>query len=121
MIEDYESCGECGYDHAYEYEEAHKWNIKMINAQGKLNPGDLLSDLIGKEQVYIYRWVPDYADPLIRPGDYVLLDPDEGRHYGCKRPKLLTARVSSTILEYRQNDEYQYLGLTVRRAHVDER
>lgn len=23
---DYEPCGECGYDHGYEYEEAHKWH-----------------------------------------------------------------------------------------------
>lgn len=23
---DYEACGECGYDHAYEQEEAHAWH-----------------------------------------------------------------------------------------------
>ena len=25
-IPDYEPCGDCGYDHGYEYEEAHKWH-----------------------------------------------------------------------------------------------
>ena len=118
-MDDFESCGECGYDHSYEPEEAHKWHINMIIAQGKLSPGDLLSDLIGNQQVYIYRWVPDYVDPFIRPGDYVLLDPEEGQHYGGRRAKRLTARVSSSLLEYRQNDEYQYRGLTSRRAYVD--
>lgn len=23
---DYEACGECGYDHEYEYTEAHRWH-----------------------------------------------------------------------------------------------
>lgn len=23
---DYEVCGECGYDHGYDYEEAYKWH-----------------------------------------------------------------------------------------------
>jgi len=26
---DYESCGECGYDHSYEYEEAHTIHMKI--------------------------------------------------------------------------------------------
>jgi len=26
--EDYEPCGECGYDHEYEYEEAYKWHVE---------------------------------------------------------------------------------------------
>lgn len=24
---DYEPCGDCGFDHAYEYEEAHGWHV----------------------------------------------------------------------------------------------
>lgn len=89
-----------------------------IRAQGKLGPGELLSDLIGTESVYVYRWVPDYADDVIRPGDYILLDPDEGRHYGGRNGKRLTARVSSTLLEYQQGDEYIYIGERARRAGV---
>lgn len=27
LPEDYEPCGYCGYDHAYEYEEAYLWHI----------------------------------------------------------------------------------------------
>jgi hypothetical protein len=26
LPEDYEPCGECGFDHGYEYEEALKWH-----------------------------------------------------------------------------------------------
>lgn len=26
---DYESCGDCGYDHSYEYEEAYKVHMKL--------------------------------------------------------------------------------------------
>lgn len=26
--DDYESCGDCGYDHDYEYEQAHSWHTK---------------------------------------------------------------------------------------------
>lgn len=25
---DYEACGECGFDHDYEYEQAHKWHTE---------------------------------------------------------------------------------------------
>ena len=87
-----------------------------VSAIGKLNPGDLLSDLIGDVYVYVYRWVPDYADNVIRPKDYVLLDPKEGQHYGGKRAKRLTARISSKFLEYRQGDEYHYVGGRPKRA-----
>ena len=24
--EDYEACGECGFDHSYEWQEAHNWH-----------------------------------------------------------------------------------------------
>lgn len=27
MPKDYEACGECGYDHEYECEEAHAWHL----------------------------------------------------------------------------------------------
>lgn len=27
MCKDYEPCGDCGYDHAYETEEARQWHI----------------------------------------------------------------------------------------------
>lgn len=89
-----------------------------MSAVGKLGPGELLSDLIGKENVYVYRWVPDYAEESIRLGDYVLLDPDEGRHYGGRNGKRLTARVSASLLEYRQGDEFIYKGERSRRAAV---
>lgn len=90
----------------------------MIDARGELAFGDRLSELIGERMVYIYRWVPSYAESSIRSGDYVLLDPDEGRHYGGRNAKRLTARVSSRVLEYRQGNEYLYRG-ELRRAHVD--
>lgn len=25
---DYETCGQCGFDHSYEYREAHEWHMK---------------------------------------------------------------------------------------------
>jgi hypothetical protein len=28
LPEDYEPCGDCGYDHDYEYEQAHSWHTK---------------------------------------------------------------------------------------------
>jgi hypothetical protein len=37
------------------------------SAVGKLGSGERLSDLIGREMTYVYRWVPDYAAALIRP------------------------------------------------------
>jgi hypothetical protein len=92
--------------------------MKEMSAQGKLGPGELLSDLVGNKNVYVYRWVPDYADDAIRPGDYVLLDPDEGRHYGGRNGKRLTARVSASLLEYQQGDEFIFVGERVRRAAV---
>lgn len=91
----------------------------MIDARGQLAFGEFLSDLIGGQMVYVYRWVPDYAPASIRPGDYVLLDPDEGRHYGGRNAKRLTARVSAELLEYRQGNEYLYRGDVPRRARVD--
>lgn len=87
-----------------------------LRAQGRLGPGDRLSGLMGDVAVYVYRWVPDYADDVIRPGDHVLLDPEEGRHYGGPRGKRLTARVLARLLEYRQGDEYVYAGAGPRRA-----
>lgn len=83
---------------------------------GALAAGELLSKLIGKVSVYVYRWVPDYADSVIRPGDHVLLDPDEGQHYGGKRGRRLTALVPARDLEYRQGDEYAYRGAARRAA-----
>ena len=62
--------------------------------------------------------INDIADDTIRPGDYVLLDPDEGRHYGGRNAKRLTARVSASLLEYRQGDEFIFVGDRVRRAAV---
>ena len=77
----------------------------------RLGPGERLSELIGDVRVSIYRWVRrDYADLLIRPGDYVLLEPDAGRHYGGGAPVCLTAFVKASELEYRQGDEYLYRG-----------
>jgi hypothetical protein len=32
LPDDYESCGECGFDHDYEYEEAYTWHL--ANAEG---------------------------------------------------------------------------------------
>lgn len=92
--------------------------MAKISAVGKLAAGELLSDLIGLEHVYVYRWVPDYAADEIRLGDYVLLEPEEGRHYGGPRGKLLTARVSAKLLEYRQGDEYKFVGERPRRAYA---
>lgn len=40
---DYESCSECGFDHQYEYEAAHKWHKEHprfyygLNSQQELN------------------------------------------------------------------------------------
>ncbi len=93
-------------------------NYVIATYQGKLGPGDLLSSFVGKKTVYVYRWVPDYADPVIRPGDYVLLDPNEGRHYGGRKGKRLTARVSTNMLEYRQGDEFIFVGPSPRRAAI---
>lgn len=78
-----------------------------------------MSTLLGEERVYAYRWVPDYADPVIRPGDYVLLDSESGRHYGGPRGKRLTARVPARALAYRQGDEFIYVGEQPKRAAVD--
>ena len=89
----------------------------MISAVGKLGPGERLSDLIGPEAVYVYRWVPDYAGTEIRPGDYVLLDPEEGRHYGGPHGKRLIARVPAKLLEYRQGNEYKFVGERPKRAY----
>jgi len=83
-----------------------------------LATGQMLSDKL-PGRIYVYRWVPDYADPTIRPGDYVLLDPEEGRHYGGKKGKRLTARVDTRLLEYRQNDEFVFRGDSPKRAYVD--
>ena len=88
------------------------------SAVGKLAVGDRLSSMIGEEMVYAYRWVPDYADDSVRPGDYVLLDPESGRPYGGPRGKRLTVRVPSGLLEYRQGDEYVYRGDVPKRAHA---
>ena len=92
--------------------------MRHRSAVGKLAFGERLADLIGQEYVYVYRWVPDYADNVIRPGDYVLLDPDEGRHYGGPNGKRLTARVLSNLLEYRQGDEFLFVGDQSKRAHA---
>ncbi len=90
---------------------------KRFSVQGVLGPGDRLSDLLGDERVAIYRWVPSYADNQIRNGDHVLLEPEEGRHYGGKRGKMLTAFVKASELEYRQGDEYLFRGIRPR-GHV---
>ena len=92
--------------------------VAKISTVGKLAAGDRLSDLVGSEPVYVYRWVPDYAADEIRPGDYVLLDPEEGRHYGGPRGKLLIARVPTTLLEYQQGDEYKFRGERPKRAYA---
>lgn len=84
--------------------------VTIPTAVGTLAPGDLLSALIGDQNVYAHRWVPDYADPIVRPGDYVLLDPEEGRHYGGRNAKRLTIRVPANLLEYRQGEEYVFRG-----------
>lgn len=92
--------------------------MAKINAVGKLAVGDRLSDLIGQENVYVYRWAPDYAGDEIRPGDYVLLDPEEGRHYGGPRGKQLIARVPAALLEYQQGNEYKFRGERAKRAYA---
>jgi hypothetical protein len=79
---------------------------EAFTAVGKLDPGERLSVLLGDVRVAVYRWVPDYAENFIRDGDYVLLDPEEGRHYGGPRGKMLTAYVRAADLEYRQGDEF---------------
>jgi hypothetical protein len=28
ITDDYESCGDCEYDHSYEYEQAYQWYLK---------------------------------------------------------------------------------------------
>lgn len=28
LPDDYEECGDCGFDHSYEYPHAHKWHIE---------------------------------------------------------------------------------------------
>jgi hypothetical protein len=77
---------------------------------GRLGPGERLSILpeYSGKTVRIYRWVPDYAADCIRQGDYTLLDPEEGRHYGGRKPKRLSAVVPADELEYRQGDEFKW-------------
>jgi len=77
-------------------------------ADGRLDPGQHLADLpeFKGARVFAYRWVPDYAADTLRPGDYLLLDPEEGRHYGGTRGKRLKAFLPASELEYRQNDEF---------------
>jgi hypothetical protein len=100
----------------YSYDR-RRWATKAPNYEGQLGVGDLLSTILGNERVYVYRWVPDWAGDELRNGDYVLLDPDEGRHYGGPRGHRLTARVSAAELEYQQGNEFKYRGRT-RRVHV---
>jgi uncharacterized membrane protein YgaE (UPF0421/DUF939 family) len=47
---DYEPCGECNFDHSYEYEEAHKWHkehSELESAEKDLK--ELMHDLNPKE------------------------------------------------------------------------
>lgn len=37
MPSDYEQCGECGFDHSYEYPEASKWHKEHDKEQGKFS------------------------------------------------------------------------------------
>jgi len=30
LPDDYEACAECGFDHAYEYEEAYRWHSENL-------------------------------------------------------------------------------------------
>lgn len=93
-------------------------SVAKINAVGKLAVGDRLSDLIGQDNVYVYRWVPNYAGDEVRPGDYVLLDPEEGQHYGGPNGKRLIARVPAALLEYQQGNEYKFRGERSKRAYA---
>lgn len=33
LPEDFETCGECGYDHEYEYEHAHRAHVAMLEGE----------------------------------------------------------------------------------------
>lgn len=48
----------------------------------------------------------------------MLLDPEEGRHYGGSRGKQLVVRVPAKLLEYRQGDEYKFVGERSKRAYA---
>lgn len=76
---------------------------------GELDPGETLDRLVGNRWIWIYRWIPSYADLDLRPGDYVLLHPTEGKHYGGRNAKRITKRVRAKELEHRQGGEYKWV------------
>lgn len=77
--------------------------------------GDPVSEAISGP-VVVFRGVPSWADPRIRPGDLVTTDPDSAWAYAMRRGRLLAAEIDARNLVYYQRTggreiEMQYVGV----------
>ena len=67
--DDYESCGDCGFDHGYEYEQAYKWHMD--------NPGSYFNSGVippNENELYVEEEDADLEnDPL---ADYGVMSPE---------------------------------------------
>jgi hypothetical protein len=84
-----------------------------IRAAG-LEYGEPVSDAVSG-QVLVFRGIPAWAEPRIRPGDLVTTDPDSAWAYAMRRGRLLSAEIDARELVYYQKAsptelELQYTG-----------
>lgn len=99
-----------------------------VAAHGKIRAADLtygdpISDAVAG-RVLVFRGVPSWADPRIRPGDLVTTDPDSAWAYAMHRGRLLAAEIDAKDLVYYQRTagreiEMQYVGMAPVGGQID--
>jgi len=88
-----------------------------------LTYGDPVSDAV-RDDILVFRGIPSWADPRIRPGDLVTTDPDSAWAYAMHRGRLIAARIDTRNLVYYQKTagreiEMQYVGTVPVGGQID--